>query len=597
MSNEAEHLEAMLAEYVDGQLDPASARVVEEHLAANPATRAAVEQMKLDRAAVGALPRMNAPADLSEDLRGRLERDLLLNADPITATKTRRLSPPVAALAAMLMLGVGVASLAYVLLSDRPKPYMATNVDGPAARPETEGGEGASAATSESAPVAGRKLEDRDNALKRDNFAARKALPADESVAADATHANATESKDAAASNEATAMGGAATPADSATLNVDRTAPGTAAAASTAAPALAAHDAALGTTPVPDEPKLSIAAAPTPREPALAVTDASLPPDAAAALPIQTLDPSRRSLVVVVDSSHALDALAFASRFAGEGERALEVTEAGQQLTTRARKTASATAEAPPAELAVVARGLAEPAAIAFQNELNRVDERGARVFDVTPPAAAAAPISTPPQPAEATTQAAGLAGGDSARAMRPRADQPIERRALVASSAEAAGAAPTTAATTPTTRPAAPIGPALIRNGERLRVTLTDPDAFDLRTQHDVTVDAMGNIALPSLDALPAAGKSSETLRTAIVDAYRTANLMRRPIVKVESIDTGAASRDPSQLIDLYVVIRNRLPEVQPASQPATQPVVQSATRPATPATIPVTSLPAALR
>jgi protein involved in polysaccharide export with SLBB domain len=127
---------------------------------------------------------------------------------------------------------------------------------------------------------------------------------------------------------------------------------------------------------------------------------------------------------------------------------------------------------------------------------------------------------------------------------------------------------------------PATRAAPSAIRAGERLRVTLVDPDAFDLRTQHDVTVDPTGGIALPSLERVDAAGQSVDGLRRAIAEAYQSAKLIRRPVVKVESIQSGARSKepaDPSQLLDLYVVIRR--PTTAPAAtQPTSMPTTTDA-------------------
>lgn len=523
MSNDAQHLESLLAEYVDGALDPASAKFVEEHLAANPATRAVVEQMKLDRDAVRSLPRVNAPADLSEDLRGRLERDLLLNVDPIVAARARRFSPPVAALAAMLMVGLGVAGIAYVLLSDRPQPYLATSRgEGLATQPVAEGsGDLQTRRISATAPP----LED-----------------ASASVA-DRTPPN--ESKDLAAGENESAR--SVTPDEP--------------------PA-----AVIAASPVPSVPEIGRAAATDAQLPQVAsghvaidavqpppsfeVSDDAMPSEAASAIAGRALDPSRRSVVVVVDQSRALDALAFATRVAGEREDALEVTEAGDALA--ARKRIATTTPASEADVALVAKGLNEPSAMLFQQELRRVDAASSTVFDVTPIAAVADRL----EDASATTQASSTQAGMPVEKVVGGAMQQYEPRQTFARQQ---------AATTPSDAP--PTSPGIIRNGERLRVTLTDPDAFDLRTQHEVTVDSAGNVSLPSLDGVPAAGKSAESLRGEIVDAYRNAKLMRRPVVKVESIDSGAASRDPNQLIDLYVVVRSAKPTSQPASQPATLP------------------------
>jgi hypothetical protein len=531
MPNDAEHLEALLAEYVDGQLDAASTKVVEDHLAKNPALRAAVEQMKLDREAVQALPRVTAPADLSEDLRGRLERDLLLNGGPIENARGRRFSPPMAAIAAMVMVGLGLAGLAYTLLGNRPKPYPDVALNDPASTPAT------------SAKVAAPDAAD----AKQKSFVVGVNPSTDVAAKPAPSQAMNDRASDLLVAPVAEASRAATiTPAE----KVEMPSGPMAAIDAGISPGSgsARNEAAGGTAIVPPFAKGD--AAPTPAEPVLAVSNEMLPADAAAAIVGRALDPARRSIVVVVDAAHALDAFAFASRFTKFDENALEVTDAGQRLTSLPRARAARERDAlPEAELAVVARGLPESSASSIQSELRRVDANQTAAFEVKPPQAT--PIDD--------EQHKQLDTADTTRPATPSAGTPAFAPAM---------SQPTTM---PTTAPAIG-GPALIQNGERLRVTLTDPDAFDLRTQHEVTVDAAGNVALPSLNALQAAGKSSESLRLEIMDAYRNANLMRRPIVQVEPVDGMAAPSDRPQLIDLYVVVRQQAaPTSQPTSRPTT--------------------------
>jgi hypothetical protein len=129
---------------------------------------------------------------------------------------------------------------------------------------------------------------------------------------------------------------------------------------------------------------VAVVPAPIPQQQTLAVSDEILPADAAAAIVGRSLDPARRSIVVVVDSAHALDAFAFATRFAKD-DNAIEVTDVGQQLTSFSRERAGRRDMHAGAALAVVARGLAESSASSIQSELRRVDPVEGAAFEVTP--------------------------------------------------------------------------------------------------------------------------------------------------------------------------------------------------------------------
>ena len=374
MSNDAEHLEALLAEYVDGGLDAASAKVVDDHLAKHPATRAAVEQMKLDREAVQSLPRVTAPADLSEDLRGRLERDLLLNVSPIGANRALRFSPPMAAIAAMVMVGLGLAGLAYTLLGNRPKPYPDVALHDAANDVET---------TTRSARLAASEAADAEQksfALAGDPSTAITAKPTPSDTMRERPADSITASVAQAVIEPA--IKPAVTPAEKAEVPSGPTA---ATEAEILPGVVSARDETTGGSSIA-APLVKADATPMQVEPALAVSDDLLPADAAAAIVGRLLDPARRSIVVVVDEAHALDAFAFASRFTKFEENALEVTDAGQRLTTLPRTKDLRDRDAvPEAELAVVARGLPEASASSIQSELRRVDAKQSAAFEVKP--------------------------------------------------------------------------------------------------------------------------------------------------------------------------------------------------------------------
>lgn len=361
MSNDAEHLEALLAEYVDGQLDVASAKLVEDHLAKNPAIRAAVEQMTLDRAALQSLPRVNAPADLSEDLRGRLERDLLLNSsEPIGAARSPRFSISVAAIAAMVTIGLGLTGIAYVLLGNRPKPFPEVAIQDTSTQKSPE------AASTGDEKSKGSAIASRTLSMTRSN------APHDEPNPIPPP-------EELVAKREAPVVAADAADRDVMSNGIVLPAPAAAVPGS-----LGAGAGPSGGAAKPAEGASKVAAAPV--EPALAVSSEMLPADAADAIVGRVLDPSRRSIVVVVDAAHALDAFAFTSRFA-KADDALEVTDAGQKLASFARRSiVNRDGESKPAELAMIAKALPVSSATSIQSELRRVDAGQADAFEITPP-------------------------------------------------------------------------------------------------------------------------------------------------------------------------------------------------------------------
>src|SRR3954471_9401008 len=78
MSDNVEDIEAKLAAYIDGQIDSADKAEIEKHLADNPAHAALIHDLIWHRQLMLQLPSEDAPADLSEGLRGQLEREVLL---------------------------------------------------------------------------------------------------------------------------------------------------------------------------------------------------------------------------------------------------------------------------------------------------------------------------------------------------------------------------------------------------------------------------------------------------------------------------------------------------------------------------------------
>lgn len=117
MSQSKENIEAKLAEYVEGTLDAAGRAEIEQHLAANPEHRRLMADFAETRDVLRNLPRQPAPADLTEMLQGQLERAVLLD-DGFDGGRSLRIGrwPQVLAVAAILLLAVGLGVVVYVTL-------------------------------------------------------------------------------------------------------------------------------------------------------------------------------------------------------------------------------------------------------------------------------------------------------------------------------------------------------------------------------------------------------------------------------------------------------------------------------------------------
>lgn len=117
MSQGKENIEAKLAEYIEGTLDEAGRAEIERHLAANPEHRRLMTDLAETRNILRNLPRQSAPEDLTDILQGQLERAVLLDDgfDGGASLRIRRW-PQVIAVAAILLLAVGLGVVVYVTL-------------------------------------------------------------------------------------------------------------------------------------------------------------------------------------------------------------------------------------------------------------------------------------------------------------------------------------------------------------------------------------------------------------------------------------------------------------------------------------------------
>lgn len=117
-----EQIEAKLCAYVDGELDAAGRAEIEAHLAANPQHRELLKELMAQRELLRELPRERAPEDMVDSVQTQLERSVLLNLDTPPATAGRiNPWPQVFALAAVLILAVGLAAVIYLVLPDQSK--------------------------------------------------------------------------------------------------------------------------------------------------------------------------------------------------------------------------------------------------------------------------------------------------------------------------------------------------------------------------------------------------------------------------------------------------------------------------------------------
>jgi hypothetical protein len=115
--SENENIEAKLCSYVEGDLDPAGRAEIEKYLLANPQYRPLIAELSRTRGLLRKLPRESAPAELLETLSGQIERSALLGDDAgeTAGSRSSRL-PHLAAWAAVLMLTGGLAAVIYRVL-------------------------------------------------------------------------------------------------------------------------------------------------------------------------------------------------------------------------------------------------------------------------------------------------------------------------------------------------------------------------------------------------------------------------------------------------------------------------------------------------
>lgn len=136
MAESKENIEAKLAEYLEGTLDPAGRAEIEQHLMRNPEHRQLMLDLGQTRQILQSLPRERAPGDMTEMLQGQLERTALLGEGPdessAAALRINRW-PQLFALAAIVLLAIGLGVVVYIVLpSSHPEGFTVIEKEVPA---------------------------------------------------------------------------------------------------------------------------------------------------------------------------------------------------------------------------------------------------------------------------------------------------------------------------------------------------------------------------------------------------------------------------------------------------------------------------------
>jgi len=132
--SENQNIEAKLCSYIEGDLDAEGRAEIEKYLLANPQYRPLIAELSRTRGLLRGLPRASAPSDLLETLSGQIERSVLLGDDDRGSMKIRSTRmPQIAAWAAVLLLTAGLAAVIYrVLPANKTQPEVALLKPAPA---------------------------------------------------------------------------------------------------------------------------------------------------------------------------------------------------------------------------------------------------------------------------------------------------------------------------------------------------------------------------------------------------------------------------------------------------------------------------------
>jgi FecR protein len=116
----SKHVNQELSAYCHDELSLDGARFVAEHLIGCTACRSEYEVIKLGVKLAGRLPHLTAPETLWADVESRLDSETSIPTPPPAASRRRFLRPQLIAIAACLVLAVGVAGLWIFLRESRP---------------------------------------------------------------------------------------------------------------------------------------------------------------------------------------------------------------------------------------------------------------------------------------------------------------------------------------------------------------------------------------------------------------------------------------------------------------------------------------------
>ncbi len=544
MNQSQEQLETLLSDYVEGNLAGEELAALEKYLESNPGLRDTVNRMMIDSEAIRSLPRIAAPFDFSEAVRGQFERDLLLD-DAMTAyPRRRRISSLLASVAAMLLLFVGVGAMAYWILANRPAPYLDVAMNSP---------------TSHDA------AQDESQGKSRDKLDSVEGPPPSAKVAPDAF----------ADRSPAQALPGAGRP------DVKATDPD-------AAGILSAARRLQINAPAPSEVKELIDESPRYNRRARAIVI-----DAKDAAPANRALQNFMATHTVRTENLAFDAARNrAVRQGASGGLADSTPVQSPNLQVSGVTSNSAAA--------LGAQELARNASI----QENAPHTQVLLAYDMTEAQADDLQASLQSNLAAATAYELGVEdptareNDGSAGGTGPVAKTEAE-------------VVPATSTSTPThtAQPVPSSQPALLAIGDRLLITLVDPDASNLKTQREVSIDSNGMIQLPMLDAIHAADMTIVALRRSIADEYVTKKLMSQPIIDIErparfevtssndaqqqaangdrtDLEKAVGERDELKskglvkehgdagLFDVYLIVRGQAaPTTQPIAPPTTQP------------------------
>jgi hypothetical protein len=558
MNESKEQLETLLSDYVDGNLAGEHLATVESYLEKNPGVRDAVNRLMIDSEALRSLPRVNAPFDFSEDVRGQIERDILLDSGAMAFPTRRRVSSLFATVAAMLMLFVGLGGAAYWMLSNRPAPFMDLAINhAPLTTGET-------AATDKKEHYETVVETAKDSKVSRLGPELRDDRAAFDKPAGGSSHNE----------NEvppATILGGSeiSPPAAAPTLEMK------------AAPNFGslARRAAVESSP-PIEVAQLVDEAPRYNRRALAIViDAKDAPAASHAVTrFVSLNAVRMQKLSydsvrnrAVASEEAADAAVADVGTAQEGQPSQVsgvLTNSGASPITQAIEAQSAFTAALPGVQVVMAIGLTDAQVHELHDSLQtEVGENRSQAYelgDSTFRKIVAQQVSHPHQ-----------TGGGKSGVL-----------------SESNNGAPATQ-------------PAIIANGDRLRIRLMSPDVSKLNIEREVIVDAKGMVEPPQLENVRAAGMTLQALRQSIVERYITQGHVADPVVDIELLEAAPATQPlgksnagevpeaPNQdgliadrekvktgavdLVDVYIVVRGQEPTTQPTyvvpGGPTTQP------------------------